>query len=402
MFAKLASTLLSVILALFTLFPALLGARNEDYTDEALSDLKSPADYVNYLQEHGAPAMDTETFYNSLERLALLRRIFTGQIMKEREETYLDVEMDETLSGMCSMLLEDTGLDMEFLVGHIPNALGPVGMLKQSVAPDLSVIRHRVFELSDELRQSGQTSFATVLYLFGVYFSAVDHIEIYAVEEGEELVVYMDVTYRDGTTETVDPDIVIDTERNVAYARPGYGLAGTGFEVDLNDLVVYTVVGSWQRQFGFGLLYDAMAFNPAYVYVTRRYQFDYAGREWMIQIWKGNYSLVTNGAEVGLYNRDPGKTGSFYYAASDDEMLEMEIEVLHGDDTLVRRGPERTWWMTGFKLSKTIYHPDSLTLKFSIRFEDEEMLSAFIEAVENEATHDLSYTVDGLTVHAEW
>ena len=402
MVAKLTSALLSIILTLFTLFPAMQGARNDTFTDEALADLKSPADYVNFIQENGAPAMDTKTFASVLERFGALRRLLTGQVMQEQEETYLNVTMDETVSEMCDLLLEDSGLDMEFLVGHIPNALGPIGMLKRGMSPDLSALRHRIFELGDQVREDGHTGVATLLYLFGVFFSSVDHMEIYAKEEGNDLAVYLDVTYRDGTTETIDPDIVINEEKNLAYARPGYGVAGSGFEMELDDLTIYTVVNSWQRKFGFGLLYDVMAFNPAFVYTTRRYHFSYGGKDWMIQIWKGNYSLITNGGEVGLYNREPGKTGTFYYAASDDESLNMGMEVLHGDDLLVRRAPQKTWWVTGFKMMKTIYRPQDLTLKFSIVFEDADMMDAFLEAVDNEASHDLTYTVDGLTVNAVW
>ena len=403
MFTKLTSMILSLILTLYTLFPAFLGAKNDKtFSDADLGSLKSVSDYVNYVQEHGAPAMDTATFRRSLSGLSVLRRLFTGRIFDEKEETYLDVTMDETLTGLCDQLLTDTGFDMVGLVTHIPDSLGPVGALKRVVRPDMTALRHGLFEKSDELRQDGQTSFATVLYLIGIYVSVVDHMEIYGVEEGDDLVVYMDVTYADGTTETVDPDVVIDTKTNKAYARPGYGVAGTGFEVDLNTLTLYTVVSSWQRNFGFGLLYDVMAANPAYVYVTRRYKFTYGGKDWMIQIWKGNYSLVTNGGEVGIYNRAPGGFGSFYNAAADDEMLEMTMEILHGDDVLVRRGPERHWWMTGFQLTKTIYRPSDLTMKFTIRFEDEEMLAAFTEAVDKEVSQDLSYTLDGLTFKGEW
>ena len=42
----------------------------------------------------------------------------------------------------------------------------------------------------------------------------------------------------------------------------------------------------------------------------------------MIQIWKGNY-LISNGGEVGLYNRKPGSIGSYYNCANDEQMMEM-------------------------------------------------------------------------------
>lgn len=405
MITKLTSMFMTVILTLFTLFPASLGAKNDrTLSEEDLKNLTSVSDYVNYIQEYGAPSMDSATFYKALSPFAVLRRFTTGQIFSEREETYLNVQMDDTLREMTAFILENTGLDIEGIVTHIPNALGPIGALKRTLTLDLSSVRQEIFNLSDRARTGGQTAIATLIYLFGIYFSVVDDIKIYAAQgEGNTLKVLMDVTYRDGTTETVNPDILIDTEKNLAYAAPGYGVAGTGFEVDLNELLLYTVVNAWQRDFGFGLGYDILANStPAFIYNTRRYKFSYGGKDWMIQVWKGNYALVTNGGEVGVYNREPGRIGTFYNAASDEDMLVMSMEIYRGEERILSRAPALHWWMTGFKLTKNIFRPADLTMKFTIEMKDEEMLQAFISAIDNEASHDLSYTVDGLTVSAEW
>ena len=406
MFSKIFSTFMSVILMLQTLFPFFSGARNDKtFTQADLSSLHSVSDYVDYIRENGAPSMDTQTFFKNLKPVKFLRTLFGGTIFEKEEDKYLHVTMSDDLAEMCDLVTEASGFDLLGTMQHIPKTLGTLTALKRAVHPDLSAFRQKVFSLCDEVRAKGHTGAATLLYLFGVFFSVVDDMSIYTVEgENEnELVVLMDVTYRDGTTETVDPDIVINTETNTAYAKQGFGVSGSGFEVDLDKLVVYTVVNSWQRNYGFYLGYDLSSdSNPVFNYNTRRFKFDYAGKAWMIQIWKGNYALVTNGAEVGVYNRAPGKIGTFYNAAADEDMLVMSMDVYHGDELIISRGPELQWWMTGFKLTKQLYVPSSLTLKFSIEMKDDDMLKAFTDAIEKEANHDVSYTVDGLTVYGTW
>ena len=82
MFAKLFSAFLSVLFMLQTLFPAFLGAKNERFNDEALASLSSPADYVAYIREYGAPSMDTATFFDALRPIKVLRSLFSGSLFK--------------------------------------------------------------------------------------------------------------------------------------------------------------------------------------------------------------------------------------------------------------------------------------------------------------------------------
>lgn len=121
----------------------------------------------------------------------------------------------------------------------------------------------------------------------------------------------------------------------------------------------------------------------------------------MIQIWKGNY-LISNGGEVGLYNRKPGSVGSYYNCANDEQMMEMTMDIYHGDELLLHRGPQVHWWLNGFKMSDTIYIPASLRMEFSIVMKDEAMVRAFCNAIKNHYRRDATYTVDGLTVSVVW
>ena len=41
-------------------------------------------------------------------------------------------------------------------------------------------------------------------------------------------------------------------------------------------------------------------------------------------------------------------------------------------------------------------------MKFSIVMTDEDMLNAFCKAIDNHYRHDITYTVDGLTVNVIW
>ena len=82
-----------------------------------------------------------------------------------------------------------------------------------------------------------------------------------------------------------------------------------------------------------------------------------------------------------------------------DELMTMTLQLYHHDDQLFSIGPMKHWWMNGFKLTKTIYQPKDLTMKFSIDMPDEEMLSAFAGAIDKEGTGDVTYVIDGLTIY---
>jgi|GEM_PF-399100 len=409
MISKITSFVLAIMIFFQTLLPASLGAKNEvTFNDEDLSALTSVADYINYVQEHGAPSMDTGTFVKALSPITLARRILSGKIFSPVEESFIDVTLDDHLTRLCDYLLENTGLDINVFLNHMPNFGTSLGdALSDVISIDTTEMRQRIFAAGDKCRADGFTALSSVIYIFAMFFAVAEKIDIYTVPSeavSGDLTVLMDVYYRDGTMDTIDPDIDVNVATGHAYNSEGTGLSGTGYEVDIYDLTVYTIVNSWQRKFGFGLSYDLFADrNPAFIYVTRRYKFSYAGKDWMIQLWKGNYALITNGGEMGVYNREKDSViKTFYLTVEDSEMLDFSMDIYHGDELLVSRGPETTWWLTAFKMGKAIYLPDTLTMDFSISFPDEEMLEAFTSAVDSETARDVTYTVDGLTVNGIW
>ncbi len=114
---------------------------------------------------------------------------------------------------------------------------------------------------------------------------------------------------------------------------------------------------------------------------------------------KGQNIVNQNGEKIQLKGVN---LGTYYDCANDEQMMNMSMELYHGDDLILSRSNQLHWWLTGFKISDTLYPAKSQTLKFSIEMKDEEMLNAFCDAVENHYRNDMEYTVDGLTVNIIW
>ena len=120
----------------------------------------------------------------------------------------------------------------------------------------------------------------------------------------------------------------------------------------------------------------------------------------MIELWKGQYGLMT-GCEIGVYNRSPDSSpiysfldaiigkrepdsnpshNLFFDCASDNELLEMSFTLHRSGQTLFSRGPERHWWLTGFKWGE-LSNPDDLSMEVSLIFPNQDMAQPFIKAL---------------------
>lgn len=174
-----------------------------------------------------------------------------------------------------------------------------------------------------------------------------------------------------------------------------------GFLYDPRQDIIYSRMNPLQRKFGYAYGYDAAALAMSAVIDCEPIFFDYAGKSWMIELWKGQYGLET-GCEIGVYTRsasgsafpysilDPsiGKRPNdsaashdrFFDCASDDDLLVMSSTLYRKGQKLFCRGPERHWWLTGFKWG--VYsEPADLTMDVSITCLDATMKSALVSAL---------------------
>ena len=181
-------------------------------------------------------------------------------------------------------------------------------------------------------------------------------------------------------------------------------LAEAGFAYDRKEDIFYSLMDCWQREMGYCQLYDEGSSLFNMVMHCEPVRFSYAGKRWMIELWKGQYGITT-GAEVGIYNTDQDDirterfTGPFYDCAQDSERLPMSF-VLRKNGRVLFKRKELHWWLTGFRLGE-FSTLDSLTMDVRIRFPNSEMRDAFLEGLLELGYGSREYAVrrNTVTVH---
>lgn len=189
-----------------------------------------------------------------------------------------------------------------------------------------------------------------------------------------------------------------------------------GFMYDPDQDIIYSRMDALQRSFGYAYGYDAAALGMSAILDCEPIFFDYDGKHWMIELWKGQYGLES-GCEVGVYTRPIGSTGPgyalldltvgqrpgdgvpshnlFYDCAVDEDRLELTATLHREGEPVFTRGPETHWWLTGFKWG-VLSKPDQLTVDVTIVLKDEEMLEAFMSGIAGRPYPNLK--VEGTTV----
>jgi hypothetical protein len=189
-----------------------------------------------------------------------------------------------------------------------------------------------------------------------------------------------------------------------------------GFDYEPDQDIIYSRMEPLQRKFGYAYGYDAAALGMSADIDCEPIFFDYDGKHWMIELWKGQYGLET-GCEVGVYTRGINSTSAaytlldatvgrrpgdsvpshnlYYDCASDEDMLELSATLNRNGKALFKRGPEKHWWLTGFKWG-VFSEPKELSVDVAITLKDEPMCQAFQAAIEGRPYPNLE--VEGTTV----
>ncbi len=158
-----------------------------------------------------------------------------------------------------------------------------------------------------------------------------------------------------------------------------------GLLYDPGQDIIYYKRNSILRQFGYNAAYDYAAPFANIVIDCEPIIFNYADKNWMIELWKGQYSLAT-GCEIGIYNTPAidlpwGATSSAHFnVADDDELLVTAFTLRRKGQMLFFRGPEKHWWLSGFRMG-VHSHPEELTMDVSITCLNTEMRTAVINAL---------------------
>lgn len=162
------------------------------------------------------------------------------------------------------------------------------------------------------------------------------------------------------------------------------------YKYDPNGNYYYTDdKNAWQSNFGFNEGYDSMAPVTMMYYDTVRTKFVYGNKEWLVQLWKGQYGYAFVGGEVGVYTRKTGSVGTHFNCAKKEDWLKMEMcfmwdEYQNGNYRPVFNRPYTDyWWCTGFVVGfDGGVNRHQFRLVTHITFKDVEMADAFCEAFE--------------------
>ncbi len=397
---KLLAFIMAFVISVTAFLPAYAAGSEIQYSRPQLMSIR---EYKEKINEEGYPVISTEQFMTITNAFDFIRRVLTGDLFLPREK--MNVTVDDFVTDACNQIFEHCGLDIVALLTSIPDVGASAELTAKVFNINTDTIREEMYNKRDEFDEAGNPTLAKICFFLGAYLSVIEECVFYAdpTEDPNVYEVKLKVTFKDGTCEYYHPYILINTETGECTSKHDSGLLGIGFNFNLKEMLVYATIDCWMRDFGFCLFYDIAANSMPLLwnYDTRRFKFEYDGLEWMIQIWKGNY-LITNGAEVGVYNRAPGSFGTYYDCATDEQLMEMTLQVYHGDELLVNQEPQLHWWINGFQMHERRFVPGSLTMKFSVLMPTEEMVKAFTESIDNHYKHDVTYTVEGLKVLVTW
>lgn len=219
------------------------------------------------------------------------------------------------------------------------------------------------------------------------------------------------------TTEDKLVDNVIG-EGGGQFAGYRYNTAGDFYYTDDKDC--------WQKNAGYNEVYDNMAPMTGMFIDQVRIRFNYGGKDWMIQFWKGQYGFLLVGAEIGVYTA-PGGTYkgdtsgvNHYSCAGKEDWLNMQLDCYWSKNNdghykkIFTREYGKYWWATGFvkgQLTKYTIPKTELKVKGRITFKSTEMANLFVyglrdagfvrAAASNQLVDD-SYYQSGADVWVLW
>lgn len=163
-------------------------------------------------------------------------------------------------------------------------------------------------------------------------------------------------------------------------------LALAGYEYDPVQDIYYTSLNPWQRAMGFADIYDQAAPLTNMWYLTLKADFKYGDLLWRLQWWKGQYGVL-EGAELGVYTKNPANQSTFYKCAEDDQLLKMTMDFYHSwadyqsGNRLFTRLEQEHWWLTGFKFG--MVNPKSCVVRATLYAHDDEMADGIEAGLQN-------------------
>lgn len=140
---------------------------------------------------------------------------------------------------------------------------------------------------------------------------------------------------------------------------------------------------AWQRNFGYGMIYDRTALGFGMIFDSLPIYFNYRNKTWLIEFWKGQYGINT-GAEAAIYYADhvldeKDYDNTIFQSVSNPDMPIFSFQLFR-KDLLLAELSEQHWWLTSFSLG-LFTEPKDLSMKIGVTLRNHNMRNAFIEGL---------------------
>ncbi len=140
-------------------------------------------------------------------------------------------------------------------------------------------------------------------------------------------------------------------------------------------------IDAWQRDFGYHAFFNRAASYFGMIIDCLPVCFNYRGRTWMIEFWKGQYGINT-GCEIGVYYADrileeKERDHTLFQCVDDEDMLKLSLSLFDKKGCIAQLC-DRHWWLTAFDPG-CFNQPSDLTLQASVTLHSHEMAAAFAQ-----------------------
>ena len=260
-FKRIFSIILSILIVVTAVLPTLAESEVEADIANDRPAVMTLSEYKSQLRDEGLPVITTEQFLKITSFFNTIFRIFTGQIFTP--ERKFNVEFDDLVGNACNTVFNDCGLDIVALLSSIPDFTQPAQIAVKVFNINTDTIREEMYDKRDEAKENNDDTMYYVYYFLGAYLAIIEKCTIYGVPTNDPDVYEVEalIYFKDGTTDSLDTDIYINIVTGECTNKDGSGLAGTGFNFNLQEALVYATIDSWMREFGFCVFYDIADFS---------------------------------------------------------------------------------------------------------------------------------------------
>ena len=148
--------------------------------------------------------------------------------------------------------------------------------------------------------------------------------------------------------------------RSVGIDTAALGAPFLQMEKDENG-IYHADFDCWQQYFGYNDLYD-IAFDAATSMNSKKFPFSYAGEDYILWAWKGDYINLGAGAELGIYyGSEP------HWSVDKSLALPMSLNLDYNGVSIISYS-ETTWWVTGFNPNYQNVREGCLTATYTVDF----------------------------------